>query len=606
MHSRLLSVLFAALGLLALLAGGLLSVVPGGQAYAQSDEPTPRPLYALPDARANPVYTSSTLARSDSLGLIVAANSITDVVSVVNAGARELLAQIPVADDPRTVAITADGLRALVTNRGAGTLTVLDLQTSEIVAEIPLGGVWPYGVVTGNNRTAYVSLQGSDEVVVVDLVAEEVVERISTPATPTGLALWGDFLYVTHLWSGDLSLVYMPQARTVRSIRTGVDVSLSPSLDIDLTRGLAYMPQSRANAADPVLTYDTVVFPTVNVVALDGLDLRPLARITPNTAARPVNSPFAVELDPFRQWAYIANAGSNDLTVVDTSTGLLIAHLDVGANPRGLLLSGDNSLLYVHNMIDGTLSIVETDDQEVIDTLPINPDISIPVDVLIGAELFHTAVDDRMSQSGWVSCANCHMDGMTDGRTWADFPEGARNTPLLFDLRDTAPYNWSGTWDELADVELKIRGLQAGDGLLEGAPNDPLGDPHAGLSLDLDTLVIYMDTLQGSPSPLPAEGEQVERGAALYEELGCPACHTLPTGTNGRAYDVGTGGRFDTPTVNWLWASAPYLHDGSAPTLRDLFAMPGAHRLALEIPQEDIDALIAYLLSLPAEPSSVE
>ncbi len=38
---------------------------------------------------------------------------------------------------------------------------------------------------------------------------------------------------------------------------------------------------------------------------------------------------------------------------------------------------------------------------------------------------------------------------------------------MLYNLPETVPYNWSATWDELADVELKIRWLQAGTGLID-------------------------------------------------------------------------------------------------------------------------------------------
>jgi YVTN family beta-propeller protein len=571
-------------------------------ALAQVEEPTPRPLYALPDARSNPVFTSNTIASSELLGVLVVANTLGDSVSVVAPNAGELLTQIPVEADPRTVAITSDGVKALITNRGTSSLTVIDLSLGEVEKVIPLGGTWPYGVVTRTNDIAYVTMQGSNEVLIVDIVSGEVLDRIPTPSTPTGIALWGDFLYITHLWSGDLSLVYLPQGQVASTISTGLYTSMSPSIDIDITRGIAYLPQSRSNAVDPNLTYDTIVFPVVNVVQLGGLGLERLERITPDTAARPANMPFAVQIDPFRQWVYVANAGSNDLTVIDIETGRALANIEVGANPRGLLLNGDNSQIYVHNVVDGTLAIVDTTSREIIDTIPVNPDISIPVDILIGAELFYSSEDPRLAESHWVSCANCHFDGMSDGRVWQDFDDGPRNTPHLFDLGDTFPYNWSGSWDELQDVELKIRGLQAGTGLLEDTtPNDPLGDPHAGLSLDLDTLVIYLDTLQGPTSPFVADAAVVERGEEVFVEQGCGECHTLPLGTNHMAYDVGTGGMFDTPTVRWLWLTDPYFHDGSAETLQDVFTMSGTHQLSMRVQASDIDALVTYLLTLPSD-----
>jgi len=585
--------------------GGLFFTLDRPAIVAAQVEPTPRPLYALPDARSNQVFTSNTIAFSDIRRLLVVVNWLSDTLSIIAPVSGELRAQIEVGYDPRSVAVTTDGTRILVANRGDTTLSIVDFQLENETETIPLGGAWAYGVVTADDETAYVSLQGSNEVVVVDLTTNTVSARIPTPPMPTALALWGDFLYVTHLWSGELSLIYLPQQRVIATSPTGQ--GMTAGIDIDITRGLAYLPQSISYADNPAATYDTRVFPIVNVVQLNGLELEPTDRIALSTADRPVNMPFAIEVDPFRRWVYSANAGSNDISVIEIETGIALANIDVGANPRGILLNANNTALYVHNSIDGTLSIVDTSNFEITDTIPIDTQFSQSADILIGAELFHTAANEQLTTNRWLSCANCHLDGMSDAQVWVDFDGGARNTPVLFDLENTAPYNWSGTWDELADAELKIREVQAGLGFLDDSlVTAPLGDPHAGLSPDLDAITIYMQTLQGTSSPIVGTPRQVARGETVFNEQECNTCHVLPTGTNQQAYDVGTGGMFDTPTVNWLWLSAPYFHDGSAETLEDVFRLPGAHQLQMQLPPDDVDALIAYLLTLPANESSTD
>jgi cytochrome c peroxidase len=77
------------------------------------------------------------------------------------------------------------------------------------------------------------------------------------------------------------------------------------------------------------------------------------------------------------------------------------------------------------------------------------------------------------------------------------------------------------------------------------------------------------------------------------------SCHGGDNSTDSQPHDVGTGGEFVTPTLRWLWMSAPYLHDGRAATLYDLFIIPGTHQLVRDVSLEDIAALEAYLLSLP-------
>ena len=58
----------------------------------------------------------------------------------------------------------------------------------------------------------------------------------------------------------------------------------------------------------------------------------------------------------------------------------------------------------------------------------------------------------------------------------------------------------------------------------------------------------------------------------------------------------------DTPTLLGLYDTPPYLHDGSAPTLRDVFESAPAtspHRLVSDYNEAEINDLVAYLRSLP-------
>jgi cytochrome c peroxidase len=149
----------------------------------------------------------------------------------------------------------------------------------------------------------------------------------------------------------------------------------------------------------------------------------------------------------------------------------------------------------------------------------------------------------------------------------------------------------------LSDVELKIRGLMAGRGLIDQSSLTP-ADIHSGVSLDLDTLTAYLGTLTEAANPNTKDRVLIERGKTIFQAQKCASCHSENEGIDGQQHDVGTGGKFDTPTLRWLWQSAPYLHDGSAPTLKDLFAKPGAHQLIHRLTSEEIDALVTYLLSL--------
>jgi cytochrome c peroxidase len=254
--------------------------------------------------------------------------------------------------------------------------------------------------------------------------------------------------------------------------------------------------------------------------------------------------------------------------------------------------------------------------------------------VALGRILFHRSRAPVHSRSGYVACASCHPDGGHDGQTW-DFThagEGLRNTIDLRGRGGTAsgPLHWSGNFDEVQDFENDIVDQFGGSGLADdgAAPNAPLGAPNAGRSAQLDALAAYVASLDAAPlSPhRAADGSHTERalrGREVFHRAGCARCHAGARFTDStltqpyRVHDVGTltpgsGQRLgaplvgiDTPSLLGAWASAPYLHDGSAATLLDVLARNerDQHGVSSTLDADERADLVAYLLELDrAEP----
>ena len=91
---------------------------------------------------------------------------------------------------------------------------------------------------------------------------------------------------------------------------------------------------------------------------------------------------------------------------------------------------------------------------------------------------------------------------------------------------------------------------------------------------------------------------------------GCAACHSGDAFTDGLLHDVGTGidpretrgSKFDTPSLLGIHNTAPYLHDGSAVTLRAVLTSSNSddnHGITSTLTELQVDALVAYLRSLP-------
>ena len=555
-------------------------------------------------------YSSSSVVVSPDQAYIAATNPDSDSITIVNAQSLKVKSEVGVGDDPRTLSFTPDSKNLVVSNHGYNTISIVDIDKGIEIAQYPVGSM-PYGVVN-NGDYVFVSEFGLGRISVVDLSTGLVVGNVSVDEFPSAMALdsTGKRLFVTHFSSGSVSVIDLLTFTVVQRISTGRDTNLSQFISLNSDASKAYIPQTRSNVTNEALLFDTTVFPVVNVVDLSQFTLLNSERITLDTADEPVNMPFAVALSPDDKTVYLANAGSNNVSIIDLDTNKGKANIEVGANPRGIAITENGANIFVNNVLDGTLSVIDTSTLKV-SAKVILTNIPINEDVLEGKRIFNSSESPLLSTDNWISCATCHFDGMMDSRTWLGFSDGPRNTPSLLGVKDTLPIHWSGDFDELHDVEITIREVQFGDGLISGTVNDSLGPTHAGVSAKLDSLVAYMESLEIRSSPYNSDTESIIRGKSLFAKHGCNSCHRQPFYIDMKLHDVGTGvaskeknshGRgtkFDTPSLRGIWMTAPYFHDGSAETLEDVLQVGTTHNISFKMNEQEIADLITFLKSLP-------
>jgi YVTN family beta-propeller protein len=601
-----------------------------------------------------PRRSSSSIALNFDGTTLLVVNPDSNSLTLVDTARQEVVAEIPVGRDPRTVAVDDVGRRAYTANRGSDSVSVIDLIARQAVTEIAVGNR-PYGlVVSPDGSRLYVTEQGSDRLAILDTTALTQIAALPTADRPSGLALSSDgrTLYITHLLTNTVTILtvqprilYLPLVyrgpSTAQTMVPGRSTSLSPrwlssSLtlwpDSNLVQSIvlspdgrhAYLPHTRSNTANRALTFDTTVFPLVSLLDLRAQQHLVGQQIDLGTLDPPgVGLPFDAALTPDGRELWVVNAASNDLSVIDLDVRRLAAHVEVGHNPRGIVLSPDGAIAYVNNTLGGTVSVIDTAAYTITNEIAVT-DLPLPPILLNGKRLFHSSDDPRISRAQWVSCNTCHFEGEHDGRTWTFGFAGPRNTTSLLGMVETYPLRWSGEWDESADSEFANRRENFGSGLIEGemncAPYPPdcvHQPPNMGRSFDLDCLAAFLDSLTVPLSPAHARGEPLtaaeKRGQAIYNraDLECVTCHPPPLYTDQQPHDVGTttageriGPAYDTPTLRGLYDSAPYFHDGSAATLYQALTRPspeGEHDLRGLLTEAEIDDLIVFLLALPFE-----
>ena len=547
-----------------------------------------RPTVTTPPGSAR---WSSTIVAAPDASLLYVANPDSGSVTAVGTNGRALW-EVSVGDNPTTLALDPSGDRLFVAVAGEDRLVELDAHTGEEAARLTTHRQ-PRGIlVTPDGGMLAVSARAGNVIDLFDTTPLEPQGSVEVGADPWGLAMpaHGDTLYVTHLLTGELSVIDLTDRVVTTVIRTGPENNASRHVALHPDGRRAYLPLMRSRTSNADLDFETTIMPRVPVVDLEKERVITRELLGLDAVDQPVNMPSAVAFSPNGSTAYVVNAGSNDISVIDLDLGFGVGHIDVGTNPRGIVVSADGSTAYVHNGLSGDISVVDLATLEESSRIHVTRS-PLPPDVLAGMILFNGSFRAEMARDQWITCASCHLDGDIDGRTWP-FDDGPRNTPPVRGLTATFPFHWSGDRVDLFDFQKTIIDIQAGTGLSDK---------------ENEQLAAFLGFREVPPSPFPV-GDS--RGQQVFDSAGCSTCHAGPSFTDGLLHDVGTalgpdetkGPLIDTPTLLGLYDTPPYLHDGSAPTLRDVFESAPAtspHGLVSDYNETEIDDLVAYLRSLP-------
>src|SRR5438094_444601 len=109
---------------------------------------------------------------------------------------------------------------------------------------------------------------------------------------------------------------------------------------------VAYIPNSGSNNVSVIDTSSNTVIDTVAVG----------------------NSPHSVALKADGTRAYVANESSNNVSVIDTSINSVIATVAVNESPSGVVLNPDGTRAYVANNVSNNVSVIDTSTNTVIAT----------------------------------------------------------------------------------------------------------------------------------------------------------------------------------------------------------------------------------------------
>lgn len=572
----------AAAGLLP--AVGLVRANPAAPAAGRAD---------LPPSTRGPVQIAFTPDGSRAL----VTEKDTATLAVLDARSGRLLRRIRTGGrGPEGVAPEGERF-ALVADPLAGTVSRVDLERGEVAAALRLPGEPSEAAVSADGRTAYVTLAGVDQVAVVELPGLRETARIAVGDRPRALALSGERLLVANLRSGELSVIDAASRKETRRIRLrGRNLrDVAPSAD---GRYAWITSQVPAETGVTWVANDVWVNSVFRVDLQTGTVVE--GRLDQTAAAVP-EPDSVVPLDGHR--LALTASGCDEALIADVGADAdgyfnpsLAVRQGVGARPRGLALTPDRKELWVANELSSTITVLDASSLKPVRTLSLGTGEGADPR-LRGRYLFGNA---GMTAGHQFTCNSCHPDGTTDGFVWefVHVPDGlpARNTRnLRSGVAGTAPFRWTGREQNLPEfLQDEVTRL------MHGAEQSP--ETLRALSEFIQALPAPENPLRGADGSFTAAAQ---RGKALFEgKAGCASCHAGPlAGGTGKRANVGTAGDtdLDVPHLRGVYESAPYLHDGRAHTLEQIFSRWNAqhkHGRAHELTAEELADVLSYVREL--------
>jgi YVTN family beta-propeller protein len=600
--------------------------------FAGFREPDTKPKYPSPTELA---------VSADGKRLFVVEEG-TNEVAIVDTASNQVIRRIPVGRLPRGIALSADGKRAWVANSWDDSITEIDTAAGRTLRKLP-AGFEPMGIaVDPANDTLYAANRLSSDISIVNLKTG--VEDYRLPAgrgasfltlSPDGSRLYSTHAYpnlgkfrtapVSEITEVDTRHHVIADRERLRNSAGVFHVAISD----DGRLGIA--AEERPNNLIP-LAHVEHGWAFVNAMAVFGADAGNTVTHMPlDELERYFPIPYGVAISTDKKFIWLSSSTGDEIALVDTasllrmvrsprresyandlsaSANYVVARIPVGRNPKGIVLSPDGSKLYVATRLDDSVAVIDTASRTVTGSIALGAPAELTPERR-GERLFNSA---RFGFQGAFGCASCHVDQTFDGLNWDLEPDGFGidivENRSIEDLSQTAPFKWNGGNPDL-ETECGPR-TERFFYRSQGYDRQELAD-----------LVAFIKAIPLRPNRYrPSNGDLTpaqERGKAVFErtathkrtpipeENRCGFCHSGPYYTDHKSHDVGSGKwsdhspKLDTAHLTNVVNNAPYLHDGSARSMEEIWTVfnpNDTHGVTNDLNKDELNDLIEYLKTL--------
>ncbi len=586
------------------------------------------------------------LAISDDGSRLYVVGQESNQLVVVDPAAGSVLNKIEVGERPHTVILDRDGHTAYVSNQWADNIYIIDLD-EYLITDTLMGGSGPAGMVlTPDGKSLYCVNSYSSNISIFDLETHKERRRLKAGNNPVSAAITpdGSEVYVSsrrsvpvkHMTSPmtEMTVTATKQQR-VTARKRWKDAYIMENVAITPSGDMAITTLIRPKNLIPAVQIERGWMMTHGIGIIERKENGRMIQLLLDEPNAYYSDPFDLVISRDGKRAYVSHGGVNIITVIDLdeirsllkestdeqlqtyanhlgiSSRYVIGRIPTGTNPKGMVLSPDGKLLYVAERLDDRIAVINTGSLVTERTIGLEgPKRRTPS--RYGRQVLNNAGRTFQNQYACYTChPDVHEDGLVYNMAGTDMGRNLANVQTLRDIGDIPPYKWNG----------KNQTIYKQDGMRFSTI---LTRTESFSYKELDALVAYIITGNKNPPNLRfnPNGELTaaqKRGKMIFyrnfDNFGneipvdnrCYTCHPPPYFTNMEMTDVGTLAdsddpmKFDVPQLNNVYESSPYLHDGKAPTLEEIwteFNDNDEHGVANDMMKDQLNDLVEYLKSI--------
>ncbi|MHC4248172.1 MAG: sigma-70 family RNA polymerase sigma factor [Planctomycetota bacterium] len=584
---------------------------------------------------ASPYLSPADLHPGPSGALLYVVQHTGRSIAVVDLKLARTVKTIAVPMRPSGIDVGTDGSRLYVSGGGAdGKLLVIDAAEGTIERTVDIGHTPMSPILTPDGRSILVCRRFNNDVVVIDSSTLSRTARIPVVREPVAAAITSDGRYLAvanHLPIGpsnegtvnaDISIIDIAAMKVATNVPLPNGATNLRDVCISPDDKYAYVSHVLANFMLPTTQINGGWIVTNGLSIVDMESRKRVATVLLDSDGLGFANPWAIACTPDNEYVCVTSAGCHSVSFINRKAMFeKIDSLKRARNTRNALLVHDLSFLkgiskrlpFAEGNGPRSLVCVDgkaiagcyfTDSLVMLDVAPERDrgesamalgDRVKPAAARYGETLFN---DATLCHQKWLTCATCHPGARADGMNWDLLSDGIgnpKNTRSLVLAHHTPPMMSLGVHDDaVVAVHARIK--------FALYSNRPEEDEFA--------LGEYIKSIRPDSSPYLEKGKLpklAERGKRIFNEANCQSCHPGPLFTDLKRHDVGTGRgidknkRFDTPSLLEAWRTAPYLHDGRALTIEDVFTKFNAddrHGKTSGLSDDDIRALAEYVRSM--------